>query len=199
MGTVLLVVLQDISKMKNVSIIFKWFFIITIVLGLCVGIYTDSYAKKITQKLKIKEDKKQKKKIENQKKDDYREFTVCSADSLKYIDEDGNVFLLNTRDFKFAGYEKEPNASVESFLILNGSVHTLRKASFNIIYMDMKGRMLHKRNVTVDCNIPPSESRKFDIKSWDSQKTYFYHLGNAPKKTATPYDVKFEAISFTLE
>ena len=63
----------------------------------------------------------------------------------------------------------------------------------------MKGRMLHSRIVELDCEVPPEESRKFDITSWDKQHTYYYYLGNEPKKVATPFQVKFLPLSFRVK
>lgn len=99
----------------------------------------------------------------------------------------------------FAGYEKEPGSSLESFILINSSDQTVTAFKVRIDYMDMKNRMLHSRIVSEPCNVPPSESRRFDIKSWDTQHTYYYHLGNAPKRIATPYKVSFTPVSFWIE
>ena len=157
--------------------------------------FQPSDAKKIRQTLKInKENNKTKK---DKKQDLY--ITVNANDTLRVISATGDSILFTPDKISFAGYEKEINSSKESFLIINRSESTLSNINANIIYKDMKGRMLHKRELNLVCDIPPHESRKIDIPSWDSQHTYFYYRGNEPKKIATPYIVEFEAISYKIK
>lgn len=99
----------------------------------------------------------------------------------------------------FAGYEKEINSNKETFLIQNKSSDNFTGYKVRIIYLDMKDRMLHSRTVSGKCNVPAGETRKIDIASWDNQHTYYYYLGNEPKKVAIPYKVTFEPLSIWLE
>ena len=55
----------------------------------------------------------------------------------------------------------------------------------------MKQRMLHSRDYDIKCLIPSKQTRKIDIPTWDKQKTYYYYLGNKPKKIATPYNRQY--------
>lgn len=98
----------------------------------------------------------------------------------------------------FAGYEKQATAKKESFHIINNSAFNLHKVRVRIIYRDMKGRMLHSRDVTVACNVPHSETRKTDIQTWDSQGSFYYYLGNEPRRVATPYKVEIQPLLFWL-
>ncbi|MCH5224655.1 MAG: hypothetical protein J1D77_01600 [Muribaculaceae bacterium] len=96
----------------------------------------------------------------------------------------------------FAGYDKEPNSNIESFILINKSGNTITGYEVRIDYLDMQGRMLHSRVVKEPCEVPPHETRRLDIKSWDTQRTYYYYLGNAPRKVATPYQVNFTPLTF---
>lgn len=119
----------------------------------------------------------------------------------KTIEEEGKEVALSdtTLHITFSGYDKEPNSSKESFIISNFTDDTITNFEVKIVYTDMKGRMFHSRTIKENCDIPPSESRRFDIKTWDTQHTYYYHLGNEPKKVATPFDVKFDLIAVRLK
>lgn len=102
-------------------------------------------------------------------------------------------------NMRYSGYEKEINSSRESFLLTNDSEYEITGFKVKIDYLDMSGRMLHSREIERSCVLPIGESRKFDIPSWDTQKTYYYYLGNEPRKVATPYKVVFHPISFWVK
>ena len=54
----------------------------------------------------------------------------------------------------------------------------------------MKGRTLDMRNVKIDIDLPAGETRRIDIKAWDRQKVFYYHLSPVPRTAqATPYQV----------
>lgn len=102
-------------------------------------------------------------------------------------------------DVSFAGYDKEANSSKESFIIINLSPYFISGFEIMIEYLDMQGRMLHSRLVKESCEVPPGESRRLDIKSWDTQHTYYYHLGNEPKRVATSFKVNFIPRSYWIK
>lgn len=99
---------------------------------------------------------------------------------------------------RFYGFDKTVNSSVESFFISNELKSALSGLEVRITYTDMKGRQLHKRTVRIDTPIPAGETMRTDIKSWDTQKSFYYHKSVRPKRQATPFDVKVELLSVTL-
>lgn len=113
----------------------------------------------------------------------------------------GNVVNLSdsVKNCIFAGYDKEPNSSVESFLVINPTDSLLTGFEVTIEYQDMQGRMLHSRKVRKACEVPPNESRRVDIPTWDKQHTYYYYLGNQPRRVATPFQVVFRPIAIWME
>ena len=112
--------------------------------------------------------------------------------------EEGSVKSI-LRKVSFAGYDKEVASSKESFIISNPTYHNITGFEVKINYLDMKGRMLHSRTIRKECDVPAGESRRVDIPTWDTQRTYYYHLGNEPKKVATPYQVSFIPVSFWID
>lgn len=98
----------------------------------------------------------------------------------------------------FAGYDKSINATKESIHIINNSGHHLKGVTLHISYLDMKGRMLHSREVTLKCDVPDKETRKLDFPTWDTQKSFYYHLGPEPRRVASPYDVEIRPMAFFI-
>lgn len=96
---------------------------------------------------------------------------------------------------RFYGFDKTVSSGVESFFIINGLDSTLTKIGVDILYLDMKGRELHRRECLIDCTVPARETRRVDVKTWDTQKSFYYHKSAKPKRQATPFDVKIELTS----
>ena len=116
---------------------------------------------------------------------------VILSDTVVLTPEDSLIYhKLET--VSFAGYDKEANSVKESFILVNSSDHLISGFEVRIDYLDMQGRMLHSRIIKEKCFVPPGETRRLDIKSWDVQHTYYYYLGNEPKRVATPFQVSFK-------
>lgn len=98
----------------------------------------------------------------------------------------------------FSGYDKTQRSAVESFFITNNTDRTMTGITMYIDYRMPDGRQLHKRFVRLVCDIPPGETRKADIESWDRQRTFYYELSEPPRKGGTPYRVVFDPISYYL-
>lgn len=90
---------------------------------------------------------------------------------------------------RFCGYEKKLRASRETIFIENLSDSTIESISFTIDYLDTSGRQIHRRSLRKETDIPPHQTRRLDIQSWDTQKSYYYIHGEHPRKSATPYDI----------
>lgn len=121
------------------------------------------------------------------------------SDSIISLSSDSITFVKEILpSIHFYGFDKTVTSNLESFFITNGLDETISGIEINITYLDMKGRQLHKRKVCIDCGLPPGETERYDIKSWDTQKSFYFHRSVKPKRQATPFDVKIELISVTL-
>ncbi len=91
-----------------------------------------------------------------------------------------------------SGYEKSQQSTTECFFVTNHTSHTITGITFTISYYNMRGEQLHSRTETVRCDIPPSETRKLDIRAWDRQKLWYYkHSQGRHNDNSTPFDVAF--------
>lgn len=97
----------------------------------------------------------------------------------------------------FSGFDKPGSSPMESFFITNRTDRTMSGVSLYIEYLTPDGRQLHKRYVKLDCNIPAGETRKCDIKSWDTQRSFHYELSRASRRSS-PFTVRFDPVAFYL-
>ena len=170
--------------------------IILIFLGalLCFGINGDANARKIKNTLRIDKDKTRSK-IEKPR---FEGKCFSLNDSSIYALSADSLTLQELKLVEFSGYDKEPNSNQESFILVNSSPNCITGYKVRIDYLDMQGRMLHSRELMDECFVPAGENRRFDTKSWDLQHTYYYYLGNEPKKVATPFQVSFTPLAFWI-
>ncbi len=90
------------------------------------------------------------------------------------------------------GYEKTQQSATESFFVSNHTEREIESLVLTISYLNMRGELLHSRTEVIKCDIPPSETRKVDIKSWDRQKLWFYVGSHARHNDfSSPFDINF--------
>ncbi len=112
--------------------------------------------------------------------------------------DSANGDLINM--IRFAGFDKKTNSTRESFFISNSSAHTLHGIVLNLTYTTLDGRELHSRDVEIKCLVPPGTSRNVTVPSWDTQKSFYYHHSDPPRKgTSTPFEVTIIPHRFTIE
>lgn len=120
------------------------------------------------------------------------------TDSIISLATDSLTFVEIIRPaIRFYGFDKTATSNLESFFISNSLDSEISGMEIQITYFDMQGRQLHKRKVSIDCSIPAGETMRTDIKSWDTQKSFYYHKSVKPKRQATPFTVKIELLSLT--
>lgn len=122
------------------------------------------------------------------------------TDSIISLTTDSLTFVEIIRPaIRFYGFDKSVTSSLESFFISNALNSEINGMDIQITYFDMQGRQLHKRNAHLDINIPPQETMRTDIKSWDTQKSFYFHQSTKPKRQATPFSVKIDLLSLSVK
>lgn len=94
----------------------------------------------------------------------------------------------------FSGYDKAASVNKESFLITNDSDIPIARLLLDIIYTDLDGRMINRRQEPIDAVIPQGETRAVSIKAFDPQRTLYYKRSTPPRKGGAPFDVKITII-----
>jgi hypothetical protein len=82
--------------------------------------------------------------------------------------------------------------------ITNNTDKTLLQVEIDLNYTTTSGNQLHRQIKTVDCNIPPKETRIVEFPSWDKHKSFYYKNSNVPRRRATPFDVSIRLKSIIL-
>lgn len=170
--------------MKNLSVIksvYKTLALCSLVLVLSFTLYLPSAGKvttKVTAPTTSKKHKTEKLKI---KTDTHTEMAKIAG------------------KLTFMAYDKKTGAAKETFFIDNGSDTNLSGLELEISYFNSAGKLIHKRTVEISQPLPAKETRKVDIVSWDTQKSYHYVNSISSSKGSTPYTVRFKVLScYTL-
>lgn len=117
-------------------------------------------------------------------------------ESRKVTSRNAEEFDTVRKSLTFVGYDKKTSSAKETFFVDNSSNTSLSSLELEISYYNSSGRLIHKRKVEIKENFPAKETRKVDIPSWDTQKSYHYEKSVPSAKGSTPYTVKFKVISF---
>ena len=171
----------------------KKYLIVAILIALfCI---LEGEAKKV--RLSFKDDKETKNVATKTKKIPGVEIVL--NDTTLVLDDKGTALIEDLSKIKFTGYEKEINSRMESFIMVNPGAFKITGFRTRVDYLDMQGRPFHSVVLEELIDVPPGESRRMDVKSWDLQHTYYYYLGNEPRKVAVPFQVEFTPLSFWIE
>lgn len=97
------------------------------------------------------------------------------------------------------GYDKKATSSKESFFIINNNSCSISGIEIEIIYSTDDGRRLHRRICKIEKEVPPGETIKTDIESWDTQHSFYYYLSDPPaRRTAISYKVEMTPIALEI-
>lgn len=90
-----------------------------------------------------------------------------------------------------SGFDKPLRAVRESMFVTNSSAVTVAGLGIEITYLDSRRRMLHKAVHEITCDIPPGETRRIEVRSFDRSGLFHYRLSPVPRGAvqATPFDV----------
>lgn len=101
------------------------------------------------------------------------------------------IVNINPDDILLTGYDKPLRSNKETIFVTNHTDRRILSITLRIDYSDMKGRQLHSRETTVNCDIPPHQTRQLTFRSWDAQQSFVYHRSQRPRRADfSPYDIR---------
>ena len=96
------------------------------------------------------------------------------------------------------GFSKKASDSKESFLVQNNSSHRISAIRITLRYTTLDGAMIHERNAVIPIILNPGDTQVATIKSFDSQRLFYYYAGPKPRKTATPFKVAYRLTGYDI-
>ncbi|MBR5744402.1 MAG: hypothetical protein IKX94_03645, partial [Muribaculaceae bacterium] len=109
------------------------------------------------------------------------------------------VDSVSTDSVEVRGFDKPLYSVKETFLVTNKLSRRISSITLTINYIDIADRVFNSRTVTVDCSIPSGTTRQLSIKSFDTQKSYYYIRSRRPRAQSTPFQVAITVDSVTLK
>lgn len=99
-----------------------------------------------------------------------------------------------------SGFEKILRSKKESMFLTNNTADTIYRLTITLNYNDINRRQLHSRRESIDILLPPGETRKHDLQSFDRQGTFYYYLSRPPRSNsqATPFRVATRVDSISI-
>ncbi|MDE6716732.1 MAG: hypothetical protein K2J70_00935 [Muribaculaceae bacterium] len=166
----------------NIKTILSVIFVVSVLLGNCIS----------TEGRKISDRQSAKGKVVDEKE----EMTAGSFMVASECENCNNGYRLN--QVVFSGFDKKLRSNQESFFITNHTDRTLTAVALYIDYLTPDGRQLHKKYYRLVCNIPPGETRKADIRTWDTQNSFYYEKCAPSRGGGSPFTVRFDPVAYYL-
>jgi hypothetical protein len=135
-------------------------------------------------------------KAEEQVSTDENEMVAGSFMVASQCEACNNGYRLE--EVEFSGYDKPQNSATESFFITNNTDRVLTGVTLYIDYHDKSGKQLHKQFLKLSCEIPAGETRQAQIKSWDTQRSFYYEKSTASKRAGSSFTVSLDLVAYYL-
>lgn len=114
-------------------------------------------------------------------------------------DEPGDsVANFDTHAVTLRGFTKRASDTKETFFVTNNTKHRISHVNLLLRYRTLDGEQLHEREVTVNVNVGPGETRLASVTSFDRQRMFYYYNGPRPRKSATPFKVSFRLLGYDI-
>lgn len=130
-----------------------------------------------------------------QKVASYRSVPAWQRGSIRLTAANNDTLCLHLDSVRFSGFDKPSSGTKETFLLTNRNRLTLTGLSVEITYQNPDGRQIHARILTIPCSIPPFETRKLDVRSFDTQGAYHYVHSSAGRSGAAPFTVTLRPLT----
>ncbi len=96
------------------------------------------------------------------------------------------------------GYDKRLTDTKESFLLRNNTSYHLSRVVVKLVYRSPDGTMINYRTCTVECDLLPHSTRRCELPSFDTSKSY-YHVDSPPSRASgRPFKVTFQLLRYDV-
>lgn len=109
-----------------------------------------------------------------------------------------NGLVFDSKVISIKGFDKRANENKETFFVTNNSTFDISRLQIKLRYTDINDNMLHERTEIINCEIPSNSTRQVEIKSFDSQRSFYYYLSPKPKQQRTPFKASFQLLRYDI-
>lgn len=97
------------------------------------------------------------------------------------------------------GYSKRLGDAKESFILRNETHnYHISRVVLKIQYTTEDGTLIHSREECLECNLQPGSTQIVTIKSFDSNKSYYYYTMPPKRASGTPYRVQYDVLRYDI-
>lgn len=105
---------------------------------------------------------------------------------------------IDQHSITLRGFNKKAGDSKESFIVTNNTGHRISAIRITLRYTTLDGSMIHERGVVVPITLNPGDTQVATIKSFDTQRLFYYYAGPKPRKAATPFKVAYRLTGYDI-
>ena len=116
------------------------------------------------------------------------------ADSTWRADDAG----VDQAAITIRGFAKRAGDTKESFMVTNNTHPPISAVRLLLRYSSTGGAIIHERKVTLPVTLKPGGTQMVDVRSFDTQRLYYYHAGPKPRKQATPFTVSYWLLGYDI-
>ncbi len=103
-------------------------------------------------------------------------------------------------EITISGYDKPLDSRRETFHVTSTMPDSITGLVLRLTYTDVAGRRLHEVTRSVNCIIPPYDTRLVTIPSFDTQCRYFYARGKQSRASGvTPFEVSVTPLYIVIK
>ena len=101
---------------------------------------------------------------------------------------------------RLSGFDKPLRSRYETVFAVNTTPYQVIGIVMTCDYADVNGRQLHRRDVTVSCDIPAGATRQLRFNAWDRQGSFYYRRSEKPRRAVgTAFDVTCTVKAIIIE
>lgn len=123
---------------------------------------------------------------------------VLEAIPVTHAADSAAVAAVDQHAITLRGFTKRASDAKESFLVTNNTDHRISAIRITLRYTTIGGDMIHERTIAVPIMLNPGETQLATVKTFDTQRQFYYYAGQKPRKAATPFQVAYRLMGYDI-